>query len=83
MKIYRHPVIKNPHSSRVIISRTEDKKWLIVRGSNWTLLPADTFTDSPRNWTYALWTGYAWANEEYQQELAHEQAEAMWQLQHA
>ena len=75
MKIHTSPVKAYPFANQVKVSRDQDGKWLIVRGANWTELNADTFTNSPRNWTYALWTGIAWANEEYQQELAIKQAE--------
>jgi len=75
MKIYRYPVKANPWADQVKVSRTKEGKWLIVRGNNWTELAPETFTNSPRNWTYALWTGIAWANQELQEREAIKHAE--------
>lgn len=75
MKIYRHPVKANSWADQVRISRDNEKRWIITYGGNVAELHPDTFTNSPRNWTYALWTGIAWANEDYNQREALKQAE--------
>ena len=78
MKVYKTPVKAHPFANQVRIGKTKEGKWLIVRGSNWTELPACTF----ENWNQALWTGIKWSNDEYQKEIEYAEAEAVWQLQH-
>jgi len=78
MKIYKEPVKANPWADQVRISRTREGRWVIDRGASWTELPANTF----ENWDHALWTGITWANEEYAQRIADEEADAVWRLQH-
>ena len=79
MKIYKTPVKANAWADQVKVSRTKEGKWLIVRGANWTELPANTFSD----WDHALWTGITWANDEYHQRIADAEADAIWELQHS
>ena len=78
MKIHTSPVKANPWANQVKVSRDQDGKWLIVRGANWTELPAYSFD----NWDHALWTGIAWSNDEYLKEIEYAEVEAIWQLQH-
>lgn len=72
MKVYKQPVKAHPWADQVRVSRTQEGRWFIVRGSNWTELPAYSF----ENWDHALWTGIAWANEEYHQRVAEHEAAA-------
>jgi hypothetical protein len=79
MKVYKTPVKAYPFANQVKVSKTQEGSWLIVRGANWTELPACAFN----NWDEALWTGISWANDEYLKEIEYAEAEAVWQLQHA
>ena len=81
MKIYTHPVKANPWADQVKVSKTKAGNWLIVRGANWTELQPNAFSNSHQNWNYALWTGIAWANQEYNEREALKQAEYYAQMQ--
>ena len=72
MKVYKYPVKAHPFADQVKVAKTKDDRWLIVRGANWTELPASSF----ENWDQALWTGMAWANQEHDQRVAEKEAEA-------
>jgi len=79
MKVFKYPVKAHPFANQVKVAKTQEGKWLIVRGANWTELPASAFS----NFNEALWTGIHWANDEYQKELEQREADAVWHLQHA
>ena len=66
MKVYKQPVKPHPWADQVKVSRDQAGRWMIVRGSNWTDLHSCYFD----SWDHALWTGIAWANEEYHQRVA-------------
>jgi hypothetical protein len=60
MKIYTTEVKRSPWAQPVIVSRTQNGRWIIDRTTHQTHLPANTF----QSWEHAQWTGNAMANEE-------------------
>ena len=66
MKIYTTEVKRSPWAQNVIVSRTQNGRWVIDRETHKSYLPANTF----KSWDEAQWTGNAWANQELEAMLA-------------